>query len=91
MHTDGTELSLTNLKVSSSKAGDSRKRTRRYGFDYCFNSSSIQSEAHATQEKVYETLGKTALDALFSGFNACLVAYGQSASGKTYTMMGPKV
>ncbi|XP_046740496.1 uncharacterized protein LOC124407927 [Diprion similis] len=90
VHTDGTEVSLTNLKVSASKAGDSRKRTRRYGFDYCFNSATLDSEGHATQEKVYESLGTSALDALFSGFNACLVAYGQSASGKTYTMMGPK-
>ncbi|XP_046592745.1 uncharacterized protein LOC107228132 [Neodiprion lecontei] len=90
VHTDGNEVSLTNLKVSASKAGDSRKRTRRYGFDYCFNSATLDSEGHATQEKVYESLGTSALDALFSGFNACLVAYGQSASGKTYTMMGPK-
>ncbi|EGI66801.1 Kinesin-like protein KIF13B [Acromyrmex echinatior] len=27
---------------------------------------------------------------MFSGYNSCLIAYGQSASGKTYTMMGTK-
>ncbi|XP_019887036.1 kinesin-like protein KIF16B [Ooceraea biroi] len=27
---------------------------------------------------------------MFTGYNGCLVAYGQSASGKTYTMMGTK-
>ncbi|XP_048515959.1 uncharacterized protein LOC105683614 isoform X2 [Athalia rosae] len=90
VHTDGNELLLTNLKVSASKAGDSRKRTRRYGFDYCFNSSLLDSEVQGSQERVYDIIGKSALDAIFSGFNACLVAYGQSASGKTYTMMGPK-
>lgn len=25
---------------------------------------------------------------MFSGYNACVLAYGHSASGKTYTMMG---
>ncbi|XP_024938872.1 uncharacterized protein LOC107265876 isoform X2 [Cephus cinctus] len=90
VHTDVNEVSLTNLKVSSSKAGDSRERTKRYGFDYCFDSSEPDSEKYATQEKIYETLGNSVLDAVFAGYNSCLVAYGQSASGKTYSMMGPK-
>ncbi|XP_067211504.1 kinesin-like protein KIF16B [Linepithema humile] len=84
------EISLTNLKISSSKAGDSRERTRRYGFDYCFDSSDPKAKNYATQATIYETLGQSILDALFAGYNSCLVAYGQSASGKTYTMMGTK-
>ena len=31
------------------------------------------------------------LDALFDGYNACVLAYGQSGTGKTYTMMGSNV
>lgn len=85
------EISLTNLKVSSSKAGDSRERTRRYGFDYCFDSSNPEAKNYATQAMIYETLGQSILDVMFCGYNYCLVAYGQSASGKTYTMMGTKV
>lgn len=85
------EISLTNLKVSSNKAGDSRERTRRYAFDYCFDSSSPEAKNYATQATIYETLGQSILDVMFSGYNYCLVAYGQSASGKTYTMMGTKV
>ncbi|XP_029665907.1 uncharacterized protein LOC115237161 [Formica exsecta] len=84
------EISLTNLKVSSSKAGDSRERTRRYAFDYCFDSSNPEVKNYATQATIYETLGQSILDVMFSGYNYCLVAYGQSASGKTYTMMGTK-
>ncbi|XP_033218346.1 centromere-associated protein E-like [Belonocnema kinseyi] len=84
------EIALTNLKVSSWKTGDSRERTKTYGFDYCFDSSNPDSENYATQAKIYETLGESVLNSLFSGYNACLVAYGQSASGKTYTMMGTK-
>ncbi|XP_076283132.1 uncharacterized protein LOC143210285 isoform X2 [Lasioglossum baleicum] len=90
VHTDSNGISLTNLKVSSSKAGDSRERTRRYGFDYCFDSSNSDAENFADQERIYETLGQTVLEAVLSGYNSCLVAYGQSASGKTYTMMGTK-
>ncbi|XP_014475079.1 PREDICTED: kinesin-like protein KIF16B [Dinoponera quadriceps] len=84
------EISLTNLKVSSSKAGDSRERTRRYGFDYCFDSSDPEAKNYATQATIYQSLGQSILDAMFAGYNSCLVAYGQSASGKTYTMMGTK-
>ncbi|CAL7951031.1 unnamed protein product [Xylocopa violacea] len=90
IRTDSNEISLTNLKVSSSKAGDSRERTRKYGFDYCFDSSDPEAENFADQKRIYQTLGQTVLDAVFSGYNSCLVAYGQSASGKTYTMMGSK-
>ncbi|XP_076234298.1 uncharacterized protein LOC143179125 [Calliopsis andreniformis] len=90
VRTDSNGISLTNLKVSSSKAGDSRERTRRYGFDYCFDSSNPEAENFADQSRIYETLGQSVLDAIFSGYNSCIVAYGQSASGKTYTMMGTK-
>ncbi|OAD56870.1 Kinesin-like protein KIF16B, partial [Eufriesea mexicana] len=90
VHTDTNEISLTNLKVSSSKAGDSRARTRKYGFDYCFDSSDPGSPSFADQARIYHTLGRSVLDALFTGYNSCLVAYGQTASGKTYTMMGTK-
>ncbi|XP_054011578.1 kinesin-like protein KIF16B [Hylaeus anthracinus] len=90
VRTDLNGISLTNLKVSSSKAGDSRERTRRYGFDYCFDSSDPEAEYFADQARIYEILGQPVLDAVFSGYNSCLVAYGQSASGKTYTMMGTK-
>ncbi|KAL0115025.1 hypothetical protein PUN28_010526 [Cardiocondyla obscurior] len=87
---ESNEISLTNLKVSSSKVGDSRERTRKYDFDYCFDSSNPDGKNYATQATIYETLGQSILDAMFSGYNSCLVAYGQSASGKTYTMMGTK-
>ncbi|XP_011635150.1 uncharacterized protein LOC105425873 [Pogonomyrmex barbatus] len=90
VHAEPNEIVLTNLKVSPSKVGDSRERTRRYGFDYCFDSSDPEAKNYATQTTIYETLGQSILDAMFSGYNSCLVAYGQSASGKTYTMMGTK-
>ncbi|KAL2728148.1 kinesin-related protein 4-like isoform X2 [Vespula maculifrons] len=86
--TDQNGISLTNLKVPLNKAGDSRERTRKYGFDYCFDSTDSESENYADQAKIYETLGKSLLNDIFTGYNSCLLTYGQSASGKTYTIMG---
>jgi hypothetical protein len=37
---------------------------------------------------VYQDLGTEVLQAAFDGYNACLFAYGQTGTGKTYTMMG---
>jgi hypothetical protein len=42
----------------------------------------------ATQEDIYAKVGKPLLDNILIGFNGCIMAYGQSGSGKTYTMMG---
>ncbi|KAI8799577.1 hypothetical protein BJ742DRAFT_765031 [Cladochytrium replicatum] len=42
----------------------------------------------ATQDSVYNELGKELLDHAFEGYNVCIFAYGQTGSGKSYTMMG---
>ena len=38
--------------------------------------------------QVFQDLGTEVLQAAFDGFNACVFAYGQTGTGKTYTMMG---
>lgn len=38
--------------------------------------------------QVFSDLGSIVLDAAFSGYNACVFAYGQTGAGKTYSMMG---
>lgn len=38
--------------------------------------------------QVFEEIGTEILGHMFEGYNACVLAYGHSASGKTYTMMG---
>jgi len=42
-------------------------------------------------KQVFSELGTQVLDAFFDGYNACVLAYGQSGTGKTYTMMGSNV
>ena len=36
-------------------------------------------------------VGKEVIESAMQGFNSTIFAYGQTASGKTHTMMGPKV
>ena len=42
----------------------------------------------STQDQVYARLGAPVLEHAFNGFNGTIFAYGQTASGKTHTMMG---
>ena len=41
--------------------------------------------------KIFNELGTDVMDAAFTGYNACVFAYGQTGAGKTYTMMGTSV
>jgi len=43
---------------------------------------------YATQEDVFNDVGKPIVESALQGFNCCVFAYGQTGSGKTYTMMG---
>ncbi|KAJ8309148.1 hypothetical protein KUTeg_014022 [Tegillarca granosa] len=38
--------------------------------------------------EIFQDLGTEVLDAAFEGYNTCVLAYGQTSTGKTYTMMG---
>lgn len=89
--TNGNCISITNVKLEGvPEYGDSRDRVKHFTFDYCYDSAldrSTQAD-YASQELVYQDLGTEVLQAAFDGYNACLLAYGQTGAGKTYTMMG---
>merc|ERR1719461_2177590 len=44
-----------------------------------------------TQRQVFYRCGLPMIMSCLDGYNATIFAYGQSGSGKTYTMMGPEV
>lgn len=52
-----------------------------YAFDHVFNQE-------CTNSRVYELLTKDIIHAAVEGFNGTAFAYGQTSSGKTYTMNG---
>ena len=41
-----------------------------------------------TTEELYEKVGKNLVSSVLKGMNGTIFAYGQTASGKTYTMEG---
>ncbi|CBH10016.1 kinesin, putative [Trypanosoma brucei gambiense DAL972] len=41
-----------------------------------------------SQEEVYDFVGRPMLKEAFEGFNVCLFAYGQTGTGKTYSLFG---
>ncbi|KAI6181637.1 Snf-9 [Aphelenchoides besseyi] len=56
-------------------------QTTRYTFDVALNDS-------CEQRLVFEKVAKKILDGCLEGYNGTIFAYGQTASGKTYTMYG---
>ncbi|XP_071162828.1 uncharacterized protein [Mytilus edulis] len=88
--TNGDAISVTNIKVdSNAEYGDSRERIKTFTFDYCYDSTGEpHSPQYAPQQLVFQDLGTEVLQAAFEGYNACVLAYGQTSTGKTYTMTG---
>ena len=58
--------------------------THSFQFDRVFTTS-------ATQEAVYNTTAKPVVYSVLDGFNGTVFAYGQTSSGKTFTMQGPDI
>ncbi|KAI8607398.1 kinesin motor domain-containing protein, partial [Chytriomyces sp. MP71] len=58
------------------------KERKGYNFDTVFGTE-------AGQRDVYETAVGPLIEKCLEGYNGCVFAYGQTASGKTYTMAGP--
>jgi kinesin family protein 5 len=55
-----------------------------FAFDHVFPPST-------TQVNFYETTGKPVVTSCLAGFNGTVFAYGQTSSGKTFTMQGPNL
>ena len=43
----------------------------------------------SSQQEVYETTAKPAVISILQGYNSTIFAYGQTGTGKTFTMEGP--
>ena len=69
--------SPTSLQFNSSR----EKNVYRFNFDRIFPPSS-------TQEDIYSFGVKEIIDSVLNGYNGTVLAYGQTSSGKTYTMEG---
>jgi len=52
-----------------------------FGFDKVFPPT-------ASQEDIFNAVGKKLIGHALQGYNSCVFVYGQTGSGKTFTMMG---
>ncbi|KAK3260518.1 hypothetical protein CYMTET_30522 [Cymbomonas tetramitiformis] len=57
--------------------------THQFTFDYVYGQDS-------TQKSVYDHSAKDAVMSTLTGYNATIIAYGQTGTGKTYTMEGAR-
>ncbi|KAL0242401.1 hypothetical protein GEMRC1_004964 [Eukaryota sp. GEM-RC1] len=76
------------ITISENLSGDSETgspsgiySTHTFTFDHVYDQD-------ASQSHVYETTAKTAVLSTILGYNASIIAYGQTGTGKTFTMEG---
>uniref|UniRef100_A0A914YAT7 Kinesin motor domain-containing protein n=1 Tax=Panagrolaimus superbus TaxID=310955 RepID=A0A914YAT7_9BILA len=73
------EESCLQIELSRIKVND-----KAYDLNYVFDES-------ASQEDVFDIVGRPIIDGFIEGINGTIFAYGQTGSGKTYTMLGPDI
>lgn len=62
--------------------GGVKLRDKSFTYDYILH-------ANAEQDEMYEKVAKQTITDFMNGFNGTIFAYGQSGSGKTFSMLGP--
>ncbi|XP_076019452.1 kinesin-like protein KIF1B isoform X3 [Genypterus blacodes] len=73
--------------ISNPKAPKEPAKT--FSFDYSYWSHTTPEDpSFASQNLVFNDIGKEMLAHAFEGYNVCIFAYGQTGAGKSYTMMG---
>ncbi|KAK4298081.1 hypothetical protein Pmani_029555 [Petrolisthes manimaculis] len=88
------EEALPNSKSAISAFGNNIRVTgdsgtvHTFSYDHCFWSCDETHPLYASQEDVYTLLAHPLLEKAYEGYNTCLFAYGQTNSGKSYTMLG---
>ncbi|XP_041859850.1 kinesin-like protein KIF1B isoform X1 [Melanotaenia boesemani] len=66
-----------------------KEPAKTFSFDYSYWSHTTPEDpCFASQNQVYNDIGKEMLAHAFEGYNVCIFAYGQTGAGKSYTMMG---
>ncbi|KAK4153316.1 kinesin-like protein bimC [Chaetomidium leptoderma] len=71
----------TKGKIVDLSMGPNAVSNKAYNFDRVFSQA-------ADQNMVFEEVVKPVLDEMLSGYNCTIFAYGQTGTGKTYTMSG---
>ncbi|AIN97019.2 kinesin, putative [Leishmania panamensis] len=81
-----------NMDDSAVEVTVPKKGRFTFGFDGCFWSNDRacpSGKAPASQEDVFDEVGRPLVENALAGYNAAVMAYGQTGSGKTFTSFGP--
>ena len=70
--------------INHESAESKEPKEQCFAYDYVFPPSS-------EQKTVYECIALPIVEGVMQGFNGAVLAYGQTASGKTFTMAGPDI
>eukprot|EP00899_Mesostigma_viride_P014149 jgi/Mesvir1/22735/Mv14138-RA.3 len=87
---DGQKVRICNPNVQEGDSNGAWDREREFIFDFAYWSHDPHSPRYATQQTIFNDLGKDVLKQAMAGYNVCLFAYGQTGSGKSYSMVGFK-
>ncbi|KAF4674532.1 hypothetical protein FOL47_009058 [Perkinsus chesapeaki] len=86
------ELTVVKVKNSTTvKTVDVHGRASTYQVDYVIDDSEkllAKGSRDVRQQCLFDHTAAPLLGAVVEGYSACLLAYGQSGSGKTYTLLG---
>uniref|UniRef100_H2Z634 Kinesin-like protein n=1 Tax=Ciona savignyi TaxID=51511 RepID=H2Z634_CIOSA len=75
------ELEIANPLQSMNRHSQNAQTTHKFAFTKIFDQTSTQSD-------IYEAAGRPLVESSFQGINGTLFVYGQTATGKTYTVSG---
>lgn len=76
-----SQMETYNVSSDTITIRENGKYNKSFEFDYIFNQQSSQNE-------VYEE-ATLLIQSMLQGNNVCIIAYGQTCTGKTYTIQGP--
>ncbi|KAL3278714.1 hypothetical protein HHI36_016246 [Cryptolaemus montrouzieri] len=71
------------IEVQNPKARNENEKTKLFTFDSVYDWNS-------TQQGLYDETVRPLVSSVLDGYNGCVFAYGQTGTGKTYTMEGTK-
>jgi len=78
---DHTSITVYTQVEKLDKSANDPYEKHSFNFDYVFNLTT-------DQKTVYEVAGKPIVESTLEGFNGTILTYGQTSSGKTFTMQG---
>jgi hypothetical protein len=82
--TGHSNIEVIDSFFAGQKEADTLRNTGSFTFDKVFDQNSTQLE-------VFDEIGRDLVSSVVDGINSTLFVYGQTASGKTFTMQGPDI